>query len=280
MVDKKLEIFTKNEKFLMLALDHRESFMKFLNPSDPNSVTKESAISAKREIIESLQDSFSGLLVDKEYGLPAYQFHTKPYLLPIEKSGYTEDLGERITELEVSASDLKELGAGGVKLLLYFNPDVPSSSSQIETAKKVLEESRLVGLPLFLEIRVYRADSGDDLKGQEEDLVLRSLKMLYDNQVVPSVWKLEFPGSKEGCQKITELVGETPWILLTKGSTFDIFCTELREATESGASGFLAGRALWQDLFSTHEDKNQFLKQTLPERFNIISNIALSVSIS
>ncbi len=274
---KNLEVFAKDEKILMLALDHRESFAKLLSPEDPNSVSLQSAIDAKKEIIDSLKTSFTGVLIDKEYGLPAYTDHLKPFLLPLEKSGYTNDLGERITELEFSPLDLKELGASGVKLLLYFNPDVKSASRQISTARRALEESRLAELPLFLEIRVYREDSGDDLHGEEEDLVLRSLRVLYENEIVPDVWKLEFPGSLEGCQKVSEIVGDTPWILLTKGSTFDIFCEELKQAVEAGASGFLAGRALWQDLFRMNEGKEQFLQQTLPERFRTISDIALTV---
>jgi tagatose-1,6-bisphosphate aldolase len=47
------DIFTKQGKFLMLALDHRESFKKFVNPSDPKSVSDSEVIEAKRAIIDA-----------------------------------------------------------------------------------------------------------------------------------------------------------------------------------------------------------------------------------
>ena len=52
---------------------------------------------------------------------------------------------------------------------------------------------------------------------------------------------------------------------------------ELKEAVYSGAEGFLAGRALWQEVCSmTGEQKSFFLSKTLPERFKKIAGIALS----
>ena len=45
----------------------------------------------------------------------------KPFLLPIEKSGYVEHAGGRQNELYTSSFEIKEKGASGVKLLIYYN---------------------------------------------------------------------------------------------------------------------------------------------------------------
>lgn len=269
-----LDQFKKNNKFLMLALDHRGSFKKLMNPENPDSVTHEEVINLKREIIGALEDQISGMLIDEVYDIPPDMQKGKPFLLPLEKSGYTEEKGERITELEKSVEEIKALGASGAKLLLYFNPFLPSAIKQLELVKKVVDECRQNDFPLFLEVVTY------ELEGKEEDrekLVLGSLDMFINASVVPNVWKLEYPGSLEGCNLITKKVEGTPWILLTRGVTFDEFLLQLKDAISSGAKGFLAGRALWQEICKlTGEEKRKFLQETLPERFKMIAEIALS----
>lgn len=255
-----LSKFQKNNKFLMLALDHRGSFKKLMNPSSPDAVSDEQIIQLKNEIIDSVKDQFSALLIDEAWGLEACHevCQIKPYLLPLEKSSHSG-----ITELEYSALQIKNLGATGAKLLIDFNPDSDNANRQLEVARKVMEDCRAIDFPYFLEIVTDSAD-----------LVLQSVKMFLDFGVKPDVWKLEYPGSVEACQELTKLVGETSWILLTGGQTFEEFKPELEIASQNGCTGFLAGRALWQEVCQLQGlEKQKFLKETLPERFKILSEI-------
>lgn len=273
MVD--LKKFQNQGKFLMLALDHRGSFKKYINPDNPDVVTDDELIKTKTMIIESVQDQFSGVLLDLQWGLPGYKSRSKPYLLPLEKSGYMDNDGEKITELAYPAKELKEHGASGAKLLLYFNPEATSAAQQIATAKLALADSHASGLPFFLEIVTY---GNEELGKSRSEWVLRSLEMLLENQVIPDVWKLEYPGDLESCKKITNLVGETPWILLTRGEKFAVFEKQLSEAIAGGAVGFLAGRALWQEIsdYKTESEKKEFLNTVVADRFRKIVDICLS----
>src|SRR5687767_12190652 len=110
-----LNQFTKDGKYLMLAFDHRGRFKKLMNPDNSDAVSDQQAIELKHEIIASVQDQMSGLLIDEDYGLDAIASlqHDKPYLLPVEKTGYTDQGGERITEFAVDVKHLKEKGAAG-----------------------------------------------------------------------------------------------------------------------------------------------------------------------
>ncbi|MBI4039864.1 DUF2090 domain-containing protein [Candidatus Daviesbacteria bacterium] len=271
--------FTQDGRFLMLALDHRQSIKKLVNPQNPDQVTDGEIVSLKAEIIDSLKDQFSGLLIDEVYGLSALdeaknlrQSLTKPYLLPVEKSGYKSGNGERLTELEYNMAQLIEMGASGVKLLLYFNPAVESSKSQIETARKVLTDAHEHNLPLFLELVTYDVESNEKLDGQK---IFDSVKMFLDAGIKADVFKLEYPGRGEECLKISNLLSETPWILLTGGENFDVFKSQLAEAVKNGCKGFLAGRALWQEVTQLSGDqKREFLDKTLPERFSALVKIA------
>lgn len=272
----------------MLALDHRGHFKKLINPQNPDAVTDGQAISLKHEIIDSVKEQMSGLLIDEVYGLDAYPKHDKPFLLPIEKSGFRDEKGERITELEYTVEQLIGYGAAGAKLLLQINPYYESFSKQIETALKVQNECQQKDFPFFLEIVVYekeggpaspgeRASRGGDIQKDRPELVIKSLVELIRAGVKPDVWKLEYPGNQDACELITQTVATTPWILLTRGDTFEVFREELKIAVATGCVGFLAGRALWQEVTSLMGmDKAEFLSQTLPGRFKQISEIVLS----
>lgn len=266
-----LDQFTSEGKFLMLALDHRQSFKKLMNPQDSEGVANEKVVALKSAIIEAVIDQVSGILIDEVYGLEAYKNRMKPFLLPLEKSGYRDENGERVTELEHTVEQLVNLGASGAKLLLYFNPHLATASQQIATAKQVLEECRSRNFPFFLEIVTYEPFGAEERAA----LVLGSLRLLIEGGVQPDVWKLEYAGSFERCQEVTRLVGDVPWVLLTRGDTFDVFRANLEQAVRAGARGFLAGRALWQEACRlSGEEQQVFLTTTLSERFKTIAEIA------
>ena len=92
----------------------------------------------------------------------------------------------------------------------------------------------------------------------------------------PSVFKLEYPGNAASCRQVTELLGETPWVLLSRGKVFEEFKNDLKIAMANGASGFLAGRTLWQEAAALQGlAREQFLTQTLPTRFRELVSIVL-----
>ena len=263
-----LDLFQNNNKFLMLALDQRGSF-KRMAASDDSQVL----ISIKKKIINTLSHEFSGLLIDPDWGLPAYEKKDKPFLLCIEKSGYEETAGGRLTELAYTVNQLKDLGASGVKLLVYFNPLAGNCQHQIKISQRVLTDCQTCGLPLFLEIVTYNLQD----KLSKSDLILKSLDLFLKNNIQPDVFKLEFPGSIRACQEISAKLKNIPWVLLTAGKPFDVFKSELKTAAENGAAGFLAGRAIWQQVFKYPADKQtEFLKTTSLTRFQEIKNIMLA----
>jgi len=267
------KIFTENERYLMLALDHRESFRKLINPQNPEKVSKDEASRTKGKIIESLKDKFSGVLIDQEYGLESYKELqiNKPFLLPMEESGYELVDNERINKIIYKCSDIKNSGASGAKILLYFNPSYAKSAKiQAETAKQALEDAHQNDLPLFLEIVTYQVTDIEN--------VLRSVEYFLNNNIIPDVFKIEFPGNDYLSKKISNMLGQTPWILLSRGADYTLFKEQLLVASDNGCWGFLAGRSLWQDYFNFTEEseKEKFLKETLPSRFEEIKQIVLN----
>lgn len=267
----------------MLALDHRGSIGKLLEKALGVTPSKEDIIDLKRRIVGCLYDGFSGVLLDPDYGIPAYSSYLsssqitspKPFLLCIEKTGYLDTDTERLTELEYTVSELKNMGAKGIKILLFFHPEAKNAPDQLEIARKVYTGCQKEGLPFFFEILNY------PLHGKPYDpsvLVPASVKFFLDNGIKADVFKLEFPGTGESCRKVTGMLGDIPWILLTKGADYEKFKEGLKIAAAGGASGFLAGRSVWQDVCLLPKDKwDGFFNTVVNARFKEISEIILSV---
>jgi len=263
-------IFTAQGKYLMLALDQRDSFKKLMSKEHPELVEDDEIVKNKRLILKTVSQHISGVLIDQDWGLPAYrQLDLKvPFLLPAEQTGYLEQQEEeRETQISLWPQEIKKMGAKGTKLLVYFNPQAKTAQKQINTAKEVLEKSHQEELPLFLEIVRYGSLS----------TVEQCVGEFINNGVIADVFKLEPPQDKQECANITSLLNQTPWIILTRGIDFELFCGKLSAATSEGCSGFLAGRSLWQELLSldTKEKKQEFLDRTLLQRLETIKKIVL-----
>ena len=263
----------------MLALDHRGSFKKIINPQNPDEVSRQEIVEAKIKIIETLADQFSGILIDVKTGLPAYELvdaaQNKSMLLAIEKTGYVEKADGRITELAYSVSQLKKLGAKAIKILIYFNPFSKTAHKQLETARQVLRDCKTYDLPLFLEIVTYHTDKSIE---KETNLVVESVKRFLGESIRADVFKIEFPGNINACQEITHMLKNIPWILLTRGENFHIFKHQLQISICYGCQGFLAGRAIWQEIGQYQgEERMNFLNTKVKERFREISNIVSSI---
>jgi len=273
------DAFVRDGRILMLALDHRGSMEKMLPENIPLMLRKETIIGLKQVLMETLSPFYSGVLFDLEYGLAAYKQSVvpavmkKPYLLCIEKTGYEDVSHERLTRLESSVLQLKEMGASGVKLLLFYHPDTATAATQMTLAKTVFEDCKKNQLPFFLELLNYSLDGN---LYNTSDLVPRSVKNFLDNGITADVFKLEFPGNADACREVTTMLGSIPWILLTKGDTYDGFVSSLKVAAENGARGFLAGRSIWQDFAKMRQgDWANFFATTVKSRFEEICKIAI-----
>jgi len=125
---------------------------------------------------------------------------------------------------------------------------------------------------LFLEIVTY---GNEALAKDRPEWVTKSVDAFLKAEIVPDVFKLEYPGNEASCKKITEMLGSTPWILLTRGEPYEVFLEQLKTAVSNGAVGFLAGRAIWQEVanYDNDEDRLRFLNTISRERFKEICSI-------
>ncbi|HEX3049122.1 MAG TPA: hypothetical protein VHP83_00590 [Aggregatilineaceae bacterium] len=70
-------------------------------------------------------------------------------------------------------------------------------------------------------------------------------------------------------------VSAVPWVILSAGVDFATFEQQVQIACQSGASGFLGGRAIWKESVSMNAAERQaFLTTTGTERLQRLTAIA------
>jgi phosphoglycerate kinase len=225
------------------ALDHRGSLKESLHPDNPESTTNAEIMAWKRRMADLYLDDVAGILLDPIYGKDIVSAQSKTgWMLSMEKTGYRGDKQARVTDIlpEWSVKQAKEMGACAVKLLLYYDPEnVELAQQQSQVAKKIAEECRREDVVFLLEPLSYKIET------DRETEVLKIAKELKDLDV--DIFKFEYPGSREACEKITQMI-KVPWVLLSAGMEYKKYKEALRVAMESGARGFAVGRAVWQEF--------------------------------
>ena len=204
-------------------------------------------------------------MLDPEYGagqaiaaglLPG----PKGLLVSMEKTGYSGDSTARITELLPgwSVKKAKRMGASAVKLLIYFRPDLKDvASKQVDLVARLADQCLEEDIAFLVEPVSYSIEGvGTSSKKFAEikpGLVIETARQITALPI--DVLKAEFPADikfeqDEGkllglCQELNQ-ASRLPWVLLSAGVDFDSFQKQVEIACKAGASGFLAGRALWQ----------------------------------
>jgi tagatose 1,6-diphosphate aldolase len=265
--------------FTMAAEDQRGSMRRMLNPDDPKSVPAAQMTEVKLDIARALSPHASAMLIDPEYGAAqaissgALAGHCG-LLVSLEDSDY-EQVGDdrRARILEGWGVDkIKRMGASGVKLLVYFRPDRgPGTTYQRDLVARVGEECQRHDIPFVLESVGYpvggmKTDS-PGYAAMKPEIVIETAHMLSGLGV--DVYKAEFPADSKYEKDEAKLLGlckslneacDVPWVILSAGVDIEIFRDQVRLACQGGASGFLAGRAIWKNAVRlSPEQRRAFL---------------------
>ncbi len=278
---------TQKGSFAILALDHRNNLRRALNPDHPEAVSDAEMISFKQDVLRTVAPHSSGVLLDPEVGAPqAIASDALPgnigLIVALEATGYTGEPAARRSHvlLDWSVGKIRRLGANAVKLLIYYHPDATEARAQEELVRDVGERCRELDITFFLEPLSYSIDPGRRLTSRERrSVVLETARRLTPFGV--DVLKAEFPVLineeseeevwLEACLELTAS-SAAPWVLLSAGVDFDDFLRQVTVAMEAGASGVLAGRAIWGEAVDLNNAEHlAFLEEVAAERMRMIS---------
>jgi len=286
---------TEGGVFTVLAFDHRQSFVKMINPDINKPATYNQVVAAKLDVIESLSPTASAVLLDPLYGasqsIASDVLPSKTGLMvAVEKTGYSGDSTARVSTLlpDWGIAQIKKMGADAVKLLVYYHPDGGElTEKQEELISRVTKQCVEHDISFFLEVVSYSIDLEHDKNSkpfadERPSLITRLAERL--SALKPDVLKIEFPidanlypeqnSWREACQSISD-ASSCPWTILSAGVDFQVFKQQVFVACQAGASGFIGGRAIWKEgiPMQSHDRKN-WLEDVAKTRMNQLNNIA------
>jgi tagatose 1,6-diphosphate aldolase len=281
---------TQHGHFVMFALDHRGNLRRALNPAKPEEVTYEQMVTFKLHLTSVISPTASGLLLDPEYGAaPAIANGAVApscgLLVAVEQTGYTGDPLARQSQLLPgwSVEKISRIGADGVKLLIYYHPDAANAAEQEALISEVAESCQKYDMPLFLEPLSFSLDPKVKTlpSSEKSEVVVETARRLTPLGV--DVLKAEFPlniGDEpdeavwaEACAELSQAT-TVPWVLLSAGVGFQDFARQTKIACQAGASGVLAGRAIWKEAADMDEaERDIFLRITATERMGRLAAI-------
>ncbi|WP_053203766.1 hypothetical protein [Jiangella muralis] len=244
----------------MVAMDQRESLRTMFDDAGAGRPPDDVLTAFKLAVARELGPLASGFLIDRHYGFDQVR---RDRLLPescgliLAVDALTQEDGGPVEETALDpafvaeGSDLD--GVAAVKLLVIWRRD-ELRERRVELALEFVEQARKRGVLSVLE-PVVRA-TPDELGRGTWDLnpaIAEAAREL--SPLGPSLYKAQVPSAGEGdpaalldaCRALDDAV-TGPWVVLSQGVRQDRFPAAVEAACRAGASGFLAGRALWSDV--------------------------------
>jgi sulfofructosephosphate aldolase len=242
----------------MVAMDQRESLRTMFDQAGAGRAADDVLVAFKLEVARALAPIASGFLIDAELGFepvrsagvvpPRTGLILAADALEQQPGGPVED-----TDLDeaVLARDLT--GVSALKLLVIWRRD-ERREWRVGLAERFIAAARARGLLSVLEPVVRATPAELDAGTWDLDAAIREAAREL-SPLGPSLYKVQVPGAGRGApdeqRAASEELGRAitgPWVVLSQGVERDDFASAVEAACRGGASGFLAGRAVWSDV--------------------------------
>jgi len=243
--------------FAMVAMDQRESLRTMFAEAGAGRVGDAELVAFKTAVACALGPLASGFLIDRTLGFD----HVRSGLLPagcgliLAADDLAQEPGRPVEETgideSVAAPGFDLGGVRALKLLLIWRRD-SRREERVELARRFIALAARRGVLSVLE-PVVRPAPGEAARWDEDAAILDAARELAP--LAPSLYKAQVPrrgiGSADELRRACEALGQAiarPWVVLSQGVDRARFLPAVRAACQGGASGFLAGRALWSDV--------------------------------
>lgn len=265
---------TDGGQFAMLAVDQRPPIFELVSRKRGAAAPAlEDVAGLKRVLTRVLAPHASALLTEPLCGYWAGFDVIPPHrglIITLEEHAFRQTAGGRLSHeiADWSVEKIKRLGADGVKVLAWYRPDAePKIRAQQQAfVRRVGEACRLHDICYVLELLSYplpqEEAQGGIAPGKRAALVVDSVRDFADPAYGVDLFKLESPvpaadlpdpetgpGDRVAAARAhfaaLGRAAARPWVLLSAAVGMAEFHRVLTYACEAGASGYLAGRAIW-----------------------------------
>ena len=242
----------------MVAVDQREALRGMFAAHQSTPVPDSQLTQFKVDVARELSPFASALLVDQEFGIDAIidqkvlastcGLIAAADLLVGPAGGAATDTA---VDPDVDPIRMRDIGSVGLKFLVLWRND-ESPESRLKLVDEFNQLCAKSGLPSIIEVIVKPPTDTSRSFDREEELIIAAKEAANWSA---DLYKAEVPFHGEGdllaitrnSQRITEAVG-TPWVVLSNGVKAPFFADAVKACAQGGASGFLAGRAVWADI--------------------------------
>lgn len=258
----------------MVAVDQREALRGMFAAHQSAPVTDAQLTQFKVDVARELSPFASALLVDQEFGIDAIigekvlvdtcGLIAAADLLVGPAGGAATDTA---IDPDVDPLRMRDIGSAGLKfLVLWRNDESP------EIRAKLVEDfnqlCKVSGLPSIIEIIVKPPMDSTKIFNREEELIIAAREAATWK---PDLYKAEVPFHGEGdlnlvtknAERISEAIG-SPWVVLSNGVKQPFFNDAVKACAMGGASGFLAGRAVWADIVGAADIPKALRETSIP----------------
>lgn len=278
--------------FCITAMDQRTSLRVLVNPKDPSSVTPRELTEIKIDLAATLSPHSSAVLLDPQYGAPqaiaAWALDPDVGLIVTLEADTSKRVGDGIiTQIPPTwtVEKIQRMGGDAVKLLVRYRPDLKDAAAENRAVVEgVFDECRRHDVPFVLETVAYPLSnqSPESFAREKPGLVIETARELSP---LCDLYKAEFPDSlayetnpavlERHCRELDQATA-VPWVILSAGADIGPFSQMVEIACRAGASGFLAGRAIWKDYVSIPNpaERREALATRAVHNLGIITHIA------
>lgn len=259
--------------FAMLAVDQREAMRAMFAAHQSEPVTDQQLTDFKVAAARVLTPFASAVLVDKQFAFDqvvAADAVDRSCGLIAAADAFIAGNGEFVTAVEidrdVDPATVRKQGAVAMKLLVIHRPDEPAAT-RIAMVEKFVDRCRGAGLVSIIEPVAKAPRSGG--AWDWDDCVVEAAREL--GSLGADLYKGEVPRKGQGpadeirrrCAQITDAVS-SPWVVLSTGVPAESFSRAVELACREGASGFLAGRAVWASVIGSPDVERDLNEISVP----------------
>lgn len=256
------QICDRDGMMMVIACDQRGGMRQLLaaDPAEQAKISDATLGDTKADIARYLANEASCVLLDPICAVPkvvdeAVLARDVGLVVGLDASGWdtAPGTGYRLSKLVpgIDARRVRALGGTGGKIMVYLRSDLPEANTHnLDIMRRVIEDFAREDLLLVTEFLTYRVEgeSAEDYAAKLPSLIEGGTRLSLEAGA--KVLKIPYPGNAATCAAITELAGEVPWAVLSAGVDHATFLGQVETAMANGASGVIAGRALWKDCIS------------------------------
>jgi sulfofructosephosphate aldolase len=241
----------------MVAMDQRESLRTMLREHG-HDASEARVARFKEAVARELAPYASGFLIEGDH-LGTVAPHV-PHGLILAVDVLDQEEGAAVEDTTLDEDARPPASVLALKLLVIWRDD-ERRAERVELSRRFVELADSHGLLSVLEPVVRHED-------REWAIVAAAAEL---GAVLPSLYKCQVPlegkGDPEAIARHARDIDAAlpvPWVVLSQGVAADDFPAAVEASCRGGASGFLAGRALWTSTLAADDPTELLRSQSIP----------------